>query len=208
MFVLWVDVRLGWKELITFYSASESRSARGVACEKRIFRTKLPGGQENYLEIKVKHPLWLGRFRNGMPYLYSAKNMSLQDNATESPVARPRRYQWTLRTLMMLVLIFGLMVGWWVDHRRLTRRIPTRPQPSLEVRVFSIVNGDSKELAAAIGELFPGDNENPPKITAESRTNSVMVRGTAEDLNVIEAILLKLDQHDDYEARSVRKPTD
>lgn len=66
--------------------------------------------------------------------------------------------------------------------------------PSLEVKIFSIANGNVHELAAAIRELFPDDEENPMYLAIDPRTKSVIARGAASDLDVVEAILLKLDR--------------
>ena len=118
--------------------------------------------------------------------------MAEQDIATEVRTL-PRKRQLTLRTLMLVVLILALSLGWWVDHGNLKKQIPAQPQPNLEVNIFTIRNGKAQELAGAIRELFPSDAANPLYIASDPNTNSIMVRGTAGDLEVVEAILLKIE---------------
>ncbi len=118
--------------------------------------------------------------------------MADQDIATEDRIS-PRRRQLTLRTLMLVVLILALSLGWWVDRGNLKKQIPAQPQPNLEVKIFTLLNGKAQELAGAIRELFPSDPANPLYVASDPITNSIIVRGTEGDLEVVEAILLKIE---------------
>ena len=104
-----------------------------------------------------------------------------------------RRPQLSLRTLMLIVLVLAIAIGWWVDHSRLVRRVPEQSQPNLVIKIFSLENGDAQELTKALRELFPPDSTGSMHVACDARTNSIMARGTTADLKLIEAILLRLD---------------
>jgi hypothetical protein len=105
-----------------------------------------------------------------------------------------RRMQVSLRTTMLIILVLALAIGWWVDRTKLVRRIPGQAQSDMQVKIFSIVNGDVQELTSALQELFPTDTTSSVHIACDSRTKSIMARGTAADLGIVEAILLRLDE--------------
>ena len=71
-------------------------------------------------------------------------------------------------------------------------RSPPAPS-SLDIKIFSIANGDAQDLASELKDLFPVDAASPIYAACDSRTNSVIVRGTPTELAVVEAVLLKLD---------------
>lgn len=103
----------------------------------------------------------------------------------------------------------------------LVQRIDT-PGASAELKVFTIVNGDAQALMEMLRSLFsvPGEsqgngggNANNPnagggggqlgqagpvrmQFSVDTRTNSIVAVGTREDLAVVEAILLRLDEGD------------
>lgn len=110
---------------------------------------------------------------------------------------RPRSFQCSLRNLMLSVLICGLALGWCVDRWNLKKQLSLRPQNVADVRIFTIVNGDAREVVTSMAELF-GGGDNSPRIAVDARTNSLIARGRAADLSVVEAILLKLDSSKSY----------
>jgi type II secretion system protein D len=83
-----------------------------------------------------------------------------------------------------------------------------------QIKVFTIVNGDAASLAETLAELFgtqqaqggqpgvalgAGQGETslvPLRFSVDLRTNSIVASGTAADLEVVEAILLRLDEGD------------
>ncbi len=119
----------------------------------------------------------------------------MADNATEDRTS-PRRRQLTLRTLMLVVLILALALGWWVDHGNLTKKIPAQPPPNLEIMITSLRNANAQEMVNAVRELFPNNAARPLYIAGDPNTNSIMFRGTKEDLEIVEAILLKIENSD------------
>ncbi|MEQ8848737.1 secretin N-terminal domain-containing protein [Botrimarina sp.] len=87
----------------------------------------------------------------------------------------------------------------------LVRRLDVAPDAEAELKVFEIANGDAEALAAMLNSLFGADEDSdepggygsrglaPLTVTVDPRTNSIIAAGTAEDLAVVEAILLRLD---------------
>ncbi len=100
----------------------------------------------------------------------------------------------------------------------LIRQLDKAPDIDSYVKVFTIKNGDATQLATALGTLF-GDEAGttgtavgganladlpsataggessliPLRFSTDVRTNSIVVSGSAEDLEVVESILLRLD---------------
>jgi len=62
--------------------------------------------------------------------------------------------------------------------------------PGLQLKVFSLVNADATTIAETILELFDGDDA---KISVDPRTNSIVATGSEGTLEVIEALILRLD---------------
>ncbi|HZZ71410.1 MAG TPA: secretin N-terminal domain-containing protein [Pirellulales bacterium] len=108
----------------------------------------------------------------------------------------------------------------------LVRQLDQMPAAESQIKVFTIVNGDAQSLAQLLQNLFgqsaqsngnrnannaaaqflPGfipnlasDAESvlvPLRFSVDQRTNSIVVSGSAGDLSVVEAILLRLDASD------------
>ncbi|HWB10503.1 MAG TPA: secretin N-terminal domain-containing protein [Pirellulales bacterium] len=93
-----------------------------------------------------------------------------------------------------------------------------------QIKVFTLTNGDATNMVTMLEDLFQvsgtsmvagGAQAMQPQITAEegaavplrfsvdARTNSIIASGSASDLTVVEAILLRLDDSDVRERRSV-----
>lgn len=94
----------------------------------------------------------------------------------------------------------------------LVERLDRSPDAAAELKVFAVANGDAEALAEMLRSLFGADEEDtdeaggygarglsPLTVTTDPRTNSILAAGTAEDLAVVEAVLLRLD---DAEVRS------
>jgi general secretion pathway protein D len=93
----------------------------------------------------------------------------------------------------------------------LVRQLDQIPAAEAQIKVFTIVNGDALSLLQMLQNLFgqqaagPGvtgvvsATENPLvplRFSADQRTNSIIASGSAGDLQVVEAILLRLDESD------------
>jgi RNA polymerase sigma factor (sigma-70 family) len=66
-----------------------------------------------------------------------------------------------------------------------------------EVKIFALRNANADESAKVLKDLFVGDEKRLPKIriAAHKGTNSVLLwGGTREDLEMVEAVLTRLDQ--------------
>ena len=93
-----------------------------------------------------------------------------------------------------------------------------------QIKVFTLLNGDATSMVTMLEDLFQvsggsaiaaGGQAGPPQVTAEegagvplrfsvdARTNSIIASGSASDLVVVEAILLRLDDSDVRDRRSV-----
>lgn len=98
----------------------------------------------------------------------------------------------------------GLLAG-------LIERLDQAPDAAAELKVFTVANGDAEALAEMLRSIFGSDEDDdeaggygtgglsPLNVTTDLRTNSIIAAGTADDLAVVEAILLRLD---DAEVRS------
>jgi general secretion pathway protein D len=99
----------------------------------------------------------------------------------------------------------------------LIRQLDRLPSAVAEVKVFTIVNGDASALTTMLQSLFGGRQGQqgavgqqglqavtlegtgslvPIRLAVDTRTNSIIASGAAGDLNVVEAILLRLDESD------------
>lgn len=94
----------------------------------------------------------------------------------------------------------------------LIERLDCLPAVEAQIKVFTIVNGDATALAAMLRELFPEPAADQPAVqtaavegesslvplrfAVDVRTNSIIATGTRGDLQVVEAILLRLDESD------------
>ena len=95
----------------------------------------------------------------------------------------------------------------------LVKQLDELPTSEVQIKVFTIVNGDAAALAEMLNELFGqtfqqqttpfgagiGAGESslvPLRFSVDYRTNSIIATGSAPDLDVVEAILLRLDESD------------
>ncbi len=89
------------------------------------------------------------------------------------------------------------------------------PAASAQIKVFHITNGDASDLVQVLRSLFPeqaavsnvpqlatAEGETslvPVRFSVDIRTNSIISTGTAGDLQIVEALLLRLDETDSQE---------
>lgn len=74
-------------------------------------------------------------------------------------------------------------------------RDPGGPGGGQIVRVITLTNADVAELNTSIGELFESDDVGalPPTVRVDAQSNSLIVRGSVEQIGLIEEIVSKLD---------------
>jgi type II secretory pathway component GspD/PulD (secretin) len=63
-----------------------------------------------------------------------------------------------------------------------------------EVRIFALKHADAAGMAKMLKQLLQGPDAKTLSIAADDRTNSVVVRGGSEQLEVIEAIISRLEE--------------
>jgi len=102
----------------------------------------------------------------------------------------------------------------------LVRHLDKLPAAEAQVKVFTIVNGDAASLVEMLRALFAsqvmagqpmlqtaaGTDESSLvalRFAVDMRTNSIIASGSMGDLNVVEAILMRLDDSDVRHRRSV-----
>ena len=88
----------------------------------------------------------------------------------------------------------------------LIEQLDRSPDAVAELKVFTIVNGNAVALAEMLNGLFGADQQQGGgnqqeeliqlRFEVDERTNSIIAAGTAEELVVVEAILLRLDGSD------------
>lgn len=91
----------------------------------------------------------------------------------------------------------------------LVAELDRNPAASAQIKVFQIVNGDAGDLVIVLRSLFPqATTSNVPQLTTaedeaslvpvrfsvDLRGNSIIATGSAGDLQIIEALLLRLDE--------------
>lgn len=85
------------------------------------------------------------------------------------------------------------------------------PTAVAQIKVFKVVNGDANSLVEMLRILLPAEatvagpqlaaaegesNLVPVRFSVDSRTNSIIATGSQDDLAIIEALLLRLDEED------------
>lgn len=104
----------------------------------------------------------------------------------------------------------------------LIHQLDKLPAAEAQIKVFTIVNGDATSLAEMLQALFARAQTGPTvqlgaqlgsvsgenqivtlRFAVDVRTNSIIASGTPSDLQVVEAILLRLDDSDVRHRRSV-----
>lgn len=102
----------------------------------------------------------------------------------------------------------------------LVKHLDSQPSAESLMKVFTIVNGDATQLSNMLQQLFQAGQQGgqpgqlafgvstggessliPLNFSVDTRTNSIIASGSATDLVVVEAILLRLDQYEAVERR-------
>ncbi|MEZ6131028.1 MAG: secretin N-terminal domain-containing protein [Planctomycetaceae bacterium] len=97
---------------------------------------------------------------------------------------------------------------------QLIQQFDENPASSAQIKVFQISNGDATDLVTVLRSLFPeaatstvpqlatADGEPstvPVRFSVDVRTNTIVATGTSGDLQIIEALLLRLDHTESQE---------
>lgn len=97
---------------------------------------------------------------------------------------------------------------------RLIEQLDESPAASAQIKVFQVANGDASDLVTVLRSLFPeaatssvpqlstaeGDTSMVPvRFSVDVRTNTIVATGASGDLQIIEALLLRLDQAESKE---------
>lgn len=80
------------------------------------------------------------------------------------------------------------------DHERLrefVKRIDVLPEQEEQFKVFNLIHAEAAPMAQAVSEII---DTKEVKLAVDTRTNSLMAVGPESTLNVIEALLLRLDE--------------
>lgn len=100
----------------------------------------------------------------------------------------------------------------------LIHELDSSPTGVAQIKVFTIVNGDAAALVEMLRALLdvPGATTGPQlsgaeddaslaplRFSVDARTNSIIASGSAADLSIVEAILLRLDSSDTQERKSI-----
>ena len=70
-------------------------------------------------------------------------------------------------------------------------------QAQTVVKIFSVANADAADITKVVDELLGTISKDSPSIArtaTDARTNSIIASGTVDDLNVVEAIVKRLDE--------------
>lgn len=90
--------------------------------------------------------------------------------------------------------------------RQELKPIAARPASKDEIKLFTLQNATADDTAKTLAQLFVsklgGDfqqrgqsAEKGLRIATDARTNTIIVQGSAEELKVVEAIIMRLDEH-------------
>jgi len=87
-----------------------------------------------------------------------------------------------------------------------------QPTSTAQIKVFRIINGDANSMVLMLRSLLPtqtGNNTRPQlagsegetslaplRFSVERRTNSIIASGSTGDLRIVEALLMRLDEHE------------
>ncbi|TWT67014.1 putative type II secretion system protein D precursor [Posidoniimonas polymericola] len=97
----------------------------------------------------------------------------------------------------------------------LIRQLDGTPDAEAELKVFTIKNGDAEALVEMLRSLFTTEDDDPAsgglkagtsslvplQFSVDARTNSIIAAGSADDLAIVEAVLIRLDGSDDRARR-------
>ena len=71
---------------------------------------------------------------------------------------------------------------------------PNDARPSIDVKIYTLKNADAEKMVTTLQGLLQGKDGQQFRIVADPRTNSVLVSGRADQQEIIEAIIVRLDE--------------
>jgi type II secretory pathway component GspD/PulD (secretin) len=95
------------------------------------------------------------------------------------------RFRFSIRDLLLITMIVALAIGWWLDHRKLTK------DNSAQFTIFYLRYADAKVVEGALQKLFAGNSD--IAIVADPKLNAIITQGTARQLDGIELLLKTFD---------------
>src|SRR5438128_7634094 len=106
-------------------------------------------------------------------------------------------------SLMTMFVVFGAPAALATEEPRIggaTAPAEAAPTSGVQVKVFTVRNGDATSRAEML-RLVLGQGSSgvrPLQIVAEPRTNSIVAVGAAGDLEIIRALLARLENPSSY----------
>jgi hypothetical protein len=70
---------------------------------------------------------------------------------------------------------------------------PADPATRPQVKIYALKNADATQLAKTIHEVFDPEQRGRLRLVADPQTNSIILHAHAEDMAMVEAVLLRLD---------------
>jgi hypothetical protein len=100
---------------------------------------------------------------------------------------KPKRrwFRFSIRDLLLLTVIAALSVGWWLDHRKLTK------DNSIQVSVYYLRHIDANQARGTLLQTYAGDSD--VGITIDMRQYALVVRAPAKCQAEIDLLLKQLD---------------
>ena len=77
----------------------------------------------------------------------------------------------------------------------------TTSDPEVQIRIFSLMKADAAATADVILALFESDSL---RVTSDDRTNSLLAKGSPKELDMIKAVVLKLDATESLQRDNTR----
>jgi hypothetical protein len=68
------------------------------------------------------------------------------------------------------------------------------PPVKLEFAIYALKRANAAEMAKVLQQFFQGPDGNEMRIVPDRRTNTVLVRGSRQQLEMVEAIVARLDE--------------
>ncbi|MCO6042799.1 hypothetical protein NG895_02660 [Aeoliella sp. ICT_H6.2] len=100
------------------------------------------------------------------------------------------RFHISLRTTLWLLTVAAILLAWGADHARLARQLKT---PVVQVRAYQLQMNAVPQVMAALEDLFASTSSNPIQYTIDGSANQLIVSGTADTLDKIQQILMRLE---------------
>lgn len=95
------------------------------------------------------------------------------------------RFRFSIRDLLLLTVIAALAIGWWLDHRKLTK------ENEVGFSIYYLRYVDASTVCGSLQKLFAGSSD--ITLTSDSRNNAIFVRGPARKQNEVELLLKQFD---------------